>query len=54
MMNKEQEKGEAMRYALHLAAQARGRSNAADTHGGSRKEQLRKRRRDWKKEAKDY
>jgi hypothetical protein len=53
-MNDEKLKGEAARYALHLTMQALGGSNAAGAHGGTRKAQNKRRRRDARKEARDY
>jgi hypothetical protein len=54
-MNDKTLEAQAALYALHLAAQAQGSSNAAGCHGGTRKEQLKRRRREGKKEAKgDY
>ena len=46
--------GQAARYALYLAELAQRSSNAAGVHGGSRNQQLRKRRREGKQEARDY
>lgn len=46
--------GQAARYALYLVEQALARSNAAGAHGGTRKAQMKKRRRDSKQEARDY
>lgn len=51
IMNDKTLEAQAALYALHLAAQAQGSSNAAGVHGGTRKEQLKRRRRDAKKEA---